>query len=114
MAGAALPGNKQYTILFKTEGPREGLTDMLSPLEMGGEGSKHQGWAANDPHPKSPRELESCQVNSSYHLLTTGVQTLGPKLNNKKERKEKEKPCPRTKTKPLKNKAKNKQNKNKA
>lgn len=77
---------------------------MLSPLEMGGEGSKNQGWAANGPHPKSPRELESCQINSSYHLLTTGVQTLGPKLNNKKE-KEKEKPCPRTKTKPLKNKA---------
>lgn len=113
MAGAALPGNKQYTILFKTEGPREGLTDMLSPLEMGGEGSKHQGWAANDPHPKSPRELESCQINSSYHLLTTGVQTLGPKLNNKKEKKKKNLASePRLNL--LKIKQTNKQNKNKA
>lgn len=30
LAGASLPENKQHTILFKTEGPGEGLTAMLS------------------------------------------------------------------------------------
>lgn len=113
MAGATLPENKQYTILFKTEGPGERLTDRLSPLEVGGEGSKNQGWTANDPHPKSPRELESCQINSSYHLLTTGVQTLGPKLNNKKEKKKKNL-APEPRLNLLKIKQVNKQNKSEA
>lgn len=36
MAGASLPEHKQHTILFKTEGPGEGLALMLS----GGGGEK--------------------------------------------------------------------------